>query len=77
MSAFLERHCIANFCLRHSLQAFSLPGSMYLSILGGAVWGVSRAIPLACTVRVFMTVQPLVINEVGSLLQQGQLFAIS
>lgn len=33
-----------------SLQAFSLPGSMYLSILGGAVWGVARAIPLACTV---------------------------
>ncbi|KAJ3716143.1 hypothetical protein C8R42DRAFT_679656 [Lentinula raphanica] len=24
------------------LQAFSLPGSMYLSILGGAVWGVAR-----------------------------------
>lgn len=36
--------------LKHvaSLQAFSLPGSMYLSILGGAVWGVSRAVPLAC-----------------------------
>lgn len=33
----------------HSLQAFSLPGSMYLSILGGAVWGVPRALPLACT----------------------------
>lgn len=32
-----------------SLQAFSLPGSMYLSILGGAVWGVPRALPLACT----------------------------
>ncbi|KAG5651924.1 hypothetical protein H0H81_006905 [Sphagnurus paluster] len=32
----------------HSLQAFSLPGSMYLSILGGAVWGVPRALPLAC-----------------------------
>ncbi|KAG6873245.1 hypothetical protein C0995_001265 [Termitomyces sp. Mi166 len=31
------------------LQAFSLPGSMYLSILGGAVWGVARALPLACT----------------------------
>ncbi|KAF8638709.1 hypothetical protein AX17_002004 [Amanita inopinata Kibby_2008] len=30
------------------LQAFSLPGSMYLSILGGAVWGVARALPLAC-----------------------------
>jgi uncharacterized membrane protein YdjX (TVP38/TMEM64 family) len=30
------------------LQAFSLPGSMYLSILGGAVWGVTRALPLAC-----------------------------
>ncbi|EIW84128.1 hypothetical protein CONPUDRAFT_99940 [Coniophora puteana RWD-64-598 SS2] len=31
------------------LQAFSLPGSMYLSILGGAVWGVPRALLLACT----------------------------
>lgn len=30
------------------LQAFSLPGSMYLSILGGAVWGVARALPLVC-----------------------------
>ncbi|KAF7964829.1 hypothetical protein HWV62_2637, partial [Athelia sp. TMB] len=30
------------------LQAFSLPGSMYLSILGGAVWGVPTALPLAC-----------------------------
>ncbi|EIN04952.1 hypothetical protein PUNSTDRAFT_92406 [Punctularia strigosozonata HHB-11173 SS5] len=30
------------------LQAFSLPGSMYLSILGGAVWGVPRALPLCC-----------------------------
>jgi uncharacterized membrane protein YdjX (TVP38/TMEM64 family) len=32
-----------------SLQAFSLPGSMYLSILGGAVWGMPIALPLACT----------------------------
>ncbi|KAF9223552.1 hypothetical protein BS17DRAFT_754729 [Gyrodon lividus] len=31
------------------LQAFSLPGSMYLSILAGAVWGVPRALLLACT----------------------------
>ncbi|KZT06117.1 oxalate transporter [Laetiporus sulphureus 93-53] len=31
------------------LQAFSLPGSMYLSILGGAMWGVPRALLLACT----------------------------
>lgn len=31
-----------------SLQAFSLPGSMYLSILGGALWGAPRAVPLAC-----------------------------
>ncbi|KAG8884760.1 hypothetical protein FRB97_003281 [Tulasnella sp. 331] len=33
------------------VQAFSLPGSMYLAILGGAVWGVPVAIPLAsvCT----------------------------
>lgn len=35
-------------CHFPSLQAFSLPGSMYLSILGGAVWGVARALPLAC-----------------------------
>ena len=32
-----------------SLQAFSVPGSMYLSILGGAVWGVPIALPLTCT----------------------------
>ncbi|EPQ54303.1 hypothetical protein GLOTRDRAFT_111626 [Gloeophyllum trabeum ATCC 11539] len=31
------------------VQAFSLPGSMYLSILGGAMWGVPIALPLACT----------------------------
>jgi uncharacterized membrane protein YdjX (TVP38/TMEM64 family) len=31
-----------------SLQAFSLPGSMYLSILGGAVWGMPIALPLVC-----------------------------
>lgn len=34
--------------VKHSLQAFSLPGSMYLSILGGAVWGIGRALPLVC-----------------------------
>lgn len=33
-----------------SLQAFSLPGSMYLSILAGAVWGVPIALPLCCLV---------------------------
>lgn len=30
------------------LQAFSIPGSMYLSILGGAMYGVLIALPLAC-----------------------------
>ncbi|CAH7674888.1 expressed protein [Phakopsora pachyrhizi] len=30
------------------LQAFSLPGSMYLSILAGAMFGVSVALPLVC-----------------------------
>ncbi|KAJ7352595.1 hypothetical protein DFH08DRAFT_859369 [Mycena albidolilacea] len=30
------------------LQAFSLPGSMYMSILGGAVWGMPIALPLVC-----------------------------
>jgi uncharacterized membrane protein YdjX (TVP38/TMEM64 family) len=36
--------CLASL----SLQAFSLAGSMYLSILGGAMWGVARALPLVC-----------------------------
>jgi hypothetical protein len=35
-----------------SLQAFTLPGSMYLSILAGAIWGMPRAIPLACSVSI-------------------------
>ncbi|ORY86652.1 snare associated Golgi protein-domain-containing protein [Leucosporidium creatinivorum] len=30
------------------LQAFSIPGSMYLSILGGAMYGVVMALPLVC-----------------------------
>ena len=46
MKRFLD--CSGTYGYR-SLQAFSLPGSMYLSILGGAVWGVPRALPLACT----------------------------
>jgi len=47
----LLRYCdfiVVDLGLLYSLQAFSLPGSMYLSILGGAVWGVARALPLAC-----------------------------
>lgn len=32
-----------------SLQAYSLPGSMYLSILAGAMYGVPFALPLVCT----------------------------
>ncbi|KAJ7691058.1 hypothetical protein B0H14DRAFT_3664936 [Mycena olivaceomarginata] len=31
-----------------SLQMFSLPGSMYMSVLGGAVWGMPLALPLVC-----------------------------
>ncbi|EPQ27267.1 uncharacterized protein PFL1_05190 [Pseudozyma flocculosa PF-1] len=30
------------------LQAFSIPGSMYMSILAGALWGVPIALPLVC-----------------------------
>ncbi|KAK0544528.1 hypothetical protein OC846_006042 [Tilletia horrida] len=30
------------------LQAFSIPGSMYMSILAGALWGVFIALPLVC-----------------------------
>jgi uncharacterized membrane protein YdjX (TVP38/TMEM64 family) len=49
VSSLLSRHNNSHtFSTPHSLQAFSLPGSMYLSILGGAVWGVPRALPLAC-----------------------------
>lgn len=44
--SFFSTHSLTKI---YSLQAFSLPGSMYLSILGGAVWGVAIALPLACT----------------------------
>ncbi|KAK4055366.1 hypothetical protein OIO90_003204 [Microbotryomycetes sp. JL221] len=30
------------------IQAFSIPGSMYMSILGGAMYGVVMALPLVC-----------------------------
>lgn len=30
------------------LQAFSIPGSMYMSILAGAMWGVPLALPIVC-----------------------------
>ncbi|WFD34543.1 hypothetical protein MCUN1_001384 [Malassezia cuniculi] len=35
------------------LQSFSIPGSMYMSILAGALWGVHVALPLACVVIAF------------------------
>lgn len=45
-----------------SLQAFSLPGSMYLSILGGAVWGMARALPLCCAVRSLLLFLPVSVS---------------
>lgn len=30
------------------LQAFSIPGSMYMQMLAGALWGVSVAVPMVC-----------------------------
>ncbi|KAF8150567.1 hypothetical protein B0H34DRAFT_665501 [Crassisporium funariophilum] len=39
---------VTTYLLQVFFSPFSLPGSMYLSILGGAVWGVARALPLAC-----------------------------
>lgn len=30
------------------LQAFSVPGSMYMSIIAGAMWGVPLALPIVC-----------------------------
>ncbi|PKI85286.1 hypothetical protein MVES1_000832 [Malassezia vespertilionis] len=35
-------------CLYLFLQTFSVPGSMYMSILGGAMWGIPVALPLVC-----------------------------
>lgn len=34
------------------LQAFAVPGSMYLSILAGAIWGPTLAYPLVICVRI-------------------------
>lgn len=48
-----------------SLQAFSLPGSMYLSILGGAVWGMARALPLCCAVRSLLLLLSVSVNAVS------------
>jgi len=45
---YVVSHSLHSVTHLFSLQAFSLPGSMYLSILGGALWGVPRALPLVC-----------------------------
>lgn len=52
--------------LSPSLQAFSLPGSMYLSILAGAVWGVPFALPLCCLVSLIPS------NRTNTLALTGQ-----
>lgn len=42
------------------LQAFAIPGSMYLSILAGAIWGTAMAYPLVVCVRLpFLFPPPL------------------
>lgn len=42
-------------CVYLFLQAFSVPGSMYMSILASALWGIHVALPLACIVRKLLT----------------------
>lgn len=44
------RTMFAWICILLFLQAFSIPGSMYMSILASALWGIPVALPLVCTV---------------------------
>ena len=45
LSVFIVR---LHLSLTHSIQTFSVPGSMYLCILAGALWGVPVALPIVC-----------------------------
>ena len=44
-SVFIVR---LHLLLTYSIQTFSVPGSMYLCILAGALWGVPVALPIVC-----------------------------
>ncbi|PWN39339.1 hypothetical protein IE81DRAFT_326659 [Ceraceosorus guamensis] len=56
LNSVLQRYKDRNFArvmicwvvLYMFLQAFSIPGSMYMSILAGAMWGVALALPIVC-----------------------------
>ncbi|CAO1629673.1 unnamed protein product [Sympodiomycopsis kandeliae] len=51
------------------LQAFSIPGSMYMSILAGAMWGVPLALPIVCaSVATGATICYLISMLLGSVL---------
>ncbi|KAJ9475612.1 Golgi apparatus membrane protein TVP38 [Pseudozyma hubeiensis] len=51
------------------LQAFSIPGSMYMSILAGALFGVPIALPLVCTsVATGATICYLISKFLGAIL---------
>ncbi|PWN49895.1 hypothetical protein IE53DRAFT_122629 [Violaceomyces palustris] len=51
------------------LQAFSIPGSMYMSILAGAMWGVPLALPLVCaSVATGATICYLISKFLGAVL---------
>lgn len=51
------------------LQAFSIPGSMYMSIIAGAMWGVPLALPIVCaSVATGATICYLISSNLGAVL---------
>ncbi|UZJ57497.1 hypothetical protein CBS101457_006817 [Exobasidium rhododendri] len=51
------------------LQAFSIPGSMYMSIIAGAMWGVPLALPIVCaSVATGATICYLISKNLGVVL---------
>jgi uncharacterized membrane protein YdjX (TVP38/TMEM64 family) len=51
------------------LQAFSIPGSMYMSIIAGAMWGVPLALPIVCaSVATGATICYLISANLGAVL---------
>ncbi|KDN52707.1 hypothetical protein K437DRAFT_253900 [Tilletiaria anomala UBC 951] len=48
------------------LQAFSIPGSMYLSILAGAIWGVALSLPIViCSIASGATICYVISRQMG------------
>jgi uncharacterized membrane protein YdjX (TVP38/TMEM64 family) len=57
------------FVIYMFLQAFSIPGSMYMSIIAGAMWGVPLALPIVCaSVATGATICYLISANLGAVL---------